>query len=300
MRPVVSYEDITNPEADSQAQPAQLGPQLPSSAPQPPAKRRKKSHNQQQHQQNHHPHHRTRGHPAQYVQHWDEPDASAPEMNYGGEGESMYVEGEEAEEGEGYEEGDYEEEYEEEESRELTHEEVWDDSALIDAWNSAAAEYEAYHGKGKKWKAEPVKKSPLWYNVPPAPSKTRKKGPVPSTQNGGDASEDSTPVNFDTFIPNHDPSLASGQPHPPSVPGPDYAQYYLPNPPGPMVSQDEAFQRALSAMYWGGYWTAVYHCQRQGEQPAPEVEQDAEDGEIDATAGEENAEMEEDLVPSQR
>lgn len=25
------------------------------------------------------------------------------------------------------------------------------------------------------------------------------------------------------------------------------------------VSQDEAFSRALNAMYWGGYWTAVYH-----------------------------------------
>ena len=34
------------------------------------------------------------------------------------------------------------EEEEEEESRELTHDEIWDDSALIDAWNSAAAEYE--------------------------------------------------------------------------------------------------------------------------------------------------------------
>ena len=31
---------------------------------------------------------------------------------------------------------------EEEESRALTHEEIWDDAALIDAWNSAEAEYE--------------------------------------------------------------------------------------------------------------------------------------------------------------
>ena len=70
------------------------------------------------------------------------------------------------------------EEYaEEEEEEELTHEDIWDDSALIDAWNSATAEYEvsdwlpsaaptnvyckAYHGKIKKWKAEPVKRSPL-------------------------------------------------------------------------------------------------------------------------------------------
>ncbi len=40
----------------------------------------------------------------------------------------------------GYEEE--EEEQEEEESRELTHNEIWDDSALIDAWDSAIAEYE--------------------------------------------------------------------------------------------------------------------------------------------------------------
>jgi hypothetical protein len=34
------------------------------------------------------------------------------------------------------------EEEEEEESRELTHDEMWDDSALIAAWDSATAEYE--------------------------------------------------------------------------------------------------------------------------------------------------------------
>jgi hypothetical protein len=33
-------------------------------------------------------------------------------------------------------------ETEHEESRELTYEEIWDDSALIDAWNAAAEEYE--------------------------------------------------------------------------------------------------------------------------------------------------------------
>jgi hypothetical protein len=32
--------------------------------------------------------------------------------------------------------------YEEEESRELTHEEIWDDSALIEAWDAATEEYE--------------------------------------------------------------------------------------------------------------------------------------------------------------
>ena len=51
--------------------------------------------------------------------------------------------------------------YDEEDSRELTHEEIWDDSALVGAWESAQQEYEMYHGTGKNWKNEPLKKSPL-------------------------------------------------------------------------------------------------------------------------------------------
>jgi hypothetical protein len=52
--------------------------------------------------------------------------------------------------------------YEEgEESRELTHEEIWDDSALLNAWEAATDEYEAYHGSQKAWKTETVNKAPL-------------------------------------------------------------------------------------------------------------------------------------------
>ena len=38
--------------------------------------------------------------------------------------------------------GDQEEEEDEEESRALTHDEIWDDAALVDAWHAAEAEYE--------------------------------------------------------------------------------------------------------------------------------------------------------------
>lgn len=48
-----------------------------------------------------------------------------------------------------------------EESRELTHEEIWDDSALVNAWDAATEEYEAYHGSDKTWKSETVNKAPL-------------------------------------------------------------------------------------------------------------------------------------------
>jgi hypothetical protein len=49
----------------------------------------------------------------------------------------------------------------EEESRELTHEEIWDDSALINAWEAATKEYEAYHGSKKAWKSETANEAPL-------------------------------------------------------------------------------------------------------------------------------------------
>jgi len=48
------------------------------------------------------------------------------------------------------------------ESRELAYEEIWDDSALIEAWDAAAEEYEALNGPDKKWKSEPVNKSALY------------------------------------------------------------------------------------------------------------------------------------------
>lgn len=95
------------------------------------------------------------------VQHWDDPGQAGASVQYeeptngvhdGGEGGLTTVvledDGEEGwgDEGEYYDE-DFaveaeEDEEDEEESRELTHTEIWDDSALIDAWESAVAEYE--------------------------------------------------------------------------------------------------------------------------------------------------------------
>ena len=75
---------------------------------------------------------------------------------------------------------------------------------------------------------------------------------VPAASEAG-AEHDSQPINFDTFVPTHNPSLD----HLSSLAPPmDYAQDSLG---AAMVSQDEAFSRALNAMYWGGYWTAMYH-----------------------------------------
>ena len=75
---------------------------------------------------------------------------------------------------------------------------------------------------------------------------------IPAASEGG-VENDSQPINFDTFVPTHNPSLDQLSSVAPPM---DYGQD---TPGATMVSQDEAFSRALNAMYWGGYWTAMYH-----------------------------------------
>ncbi|KAI1790512.1 hypothetical protein LXA43DRAFT_922037 [Ganoderma leucocontextum] len=174
------------------------------------------------------------------MQHWDDPGNQRMLVNYD-DAEMSAV----AAEGDEY----YDEE---EESMKLLDGEIWDDSALIDAWNSAAAEYEAFHGPGKKWKQEPVRKCPLWYNIPSEEaSKGKSKAQFSQTNvNGTNGVANSTPINFDTFVPTHDPSLAAAT----------VATSAEPTSSAPairaeaaMASQDEAFSGAMTAMYWSRY-----------------------------------------------
>ncbi|KAK2462124.1 hypothetical protein APHAL10511_006587 [Amanita phalloides] len=164
-----------------------------------------------------------------------------------------------------------------EESRELTHEEIWDDSALIDAWNAATEEYEALNGPDKSWKSGPVHKAPLWYNVPPD-SKTKQSSSlstvsVPSASDDDvvddkGAEEDSKPLDFDTYIPTYNPNFES---FPQSVGS-------INTPSG--ISQDEAFSHAMNAMYWTGYWTAIYHCRRE-DHARGDIEGDGLESDLD-------------------
>ncbi|EJD04478.1 uncharacterized protein FOMMEDRAFT_155612 [Fomitiporia mediterranea MF3/22] len=233
---------------------------------------------------------------------------------------------------------DFDDDEEEDESRELTHEEIWDDSALIAAWNAANEEYEAIHGKSKRWKKDRVHKSPLWYNIPPeksrATSSTRKKKvqqdtTLPLEASGAtDEADESVPLNFETFVPTHDASLAfPGPTSPPAVPEVTQANlrnitsHYsmmLPASTFPTahgsgdtstsanlhnqsvaLNPDEAFSRALGAMYWCGYWTAVYHVQRGHERGTTSTANNIDTEYVDE-AQEQEQDKEEELVSTQR
>jgi hypothetical protein len=98
-----------------------------------------------------------------------------------------------------------------------------------------------------------------WYNTPPT-KPPNKKIKIEAADADAEGEGDSKPLDFDTFVPSHDAAL----PAPAPSGAPEAAGYaaYGSAPPLPGVgvaSQDEAFTRALEAMYWGGYWTAVYH-----------------------------------------
>jgi hypothetical protein len=116
MRPVVSYDDISLP-----ATTAEASPQRPPHSQPPPSKKRRKFN---QKSSNHHSHN---------IQHWDDPSNADNVMSYDDIG---------AVDDAGISSVNDEGEFEEEESRELTYEEIWDDSALINAWNAATEEYE--------------------------------------------------------------------------------------------------------------------------------------------------------------
>lgn len=101
----------------------------------------------------------------------------------------------------------------------------------------------------------------------------RAKRKADDTAAENDTTEDvsSAPLNFDTFVPTHDASLSYAQSaQAPSMPSEISSQYNgiashygatLPHAEGDVssVSPDTAFSHAIGAMYWCGYWTAVYH-----------------------------------------
>jgi hypothetical protein len=118
MRSLVSYDDIAPHHGTS----TQLTSPLPSTT-KPPAKKRRTSN------------------PAQKraaLQHRRELCGSPHVLNNG----------ENAHGTNGIDDEGEDEDMEEEESRELTREEIWDDSALIEAWDSATAEYEVRDSEG--------------------------------------------------------------------------------------------------------------------------------------------------------
>ncbi|KAI1815662.1 hypothetical protein GGS20DRAFT_584231 [Poronia punctata] len=134
--------------------------------------------------------------------------------------------------------------------KELSHNEIWDDSVLINSWDEALAEYKKYHsihknGGNVEHLLKPEQDSPDTEQG----IKEAREGPdndvvqvVPETEEkSGDKPE---PINTST------------QHSQPRIPGP---------PPGPGgllgTIHDEGLKRLLMSWYYAGYYTGYYEGQ---------------------------------------
>ncbi|CAE6402412.1 unnamed protein product [Rhizoctonia solani] len=166
----------------------------------------------------------------------------------------------------------------------LTQNELWDDSALIAAWDAAAEEYESLNGPEKKWKEDPVNKSALWYAPPPKPQEEEEEDGEEEEEEREEGEEeenadegivpDSAPIDFDTFVPLHDPTLGVAQVSGTGLQYPTNTYDFT------KLTKDEIFEKAVSASYWAGYWAAMYHARNVAPQSEADAEEEVEADEM--------------------
>ncbi|KFH48205.1 Survival motor neuron-like protein-like protein [Hapsidospora chrysogenum ATCC 11550] len=139
-----------------------------------------------------------------------------------------------------------------ERNEELSHEEVWDDSALIESWNQALDEYKKYHSIHAKGGSlqdleKAVSSRLLNHN---------------SSAKATEATENSK-----TTAVKHEPAPSEGEQVPPPSTGPAAG---LAPPPGPQALlgtvRDENLKKLLMAWYYAGYYTGLYEGQLQAHQ----------------------------------
>ncbi|KAH7040481.1 uncharacterized protein B0I36DRAFT_344220 [Microdochium trichocladiopsis] len=132
----------------------------------------------------------------------------------------------------------------------LTNEEIWDDSALVDSWNSALEEYKKYHSihtKGgnvaellKAHRSEPESRNATAPEACVQEDNTESKGL--GLPNAAPENEDLKNKTHDSMPPSNAPALA-----------PELVLSSV---------QDESLKKLLMSWYYAGYYTGLYEGQR--------------------------------------
>ncbi|RGP76068.1 survival motor neuron 1 [Fusarium longipes] len=136
----------------------------------------------------------------------------------------------------------------------LTHEEVWDDSALIDSWNEALQEYKKYHSIHAKGGS--VRDIEPRDDVEMEAETESEQPQVAETEESGltlEKAEENKipPARNEAKEPT--PSLSQGVPAFP-------IQTVLGS------VQDESLKKLLMSWYYAGYYTGLYEGQQQAQQ----------------------------------
>ncbi|PSR78227.1 SMN family protein Smn1 [Coniella lustricola] len=155
-------------------------------------------------------------------------------------------------------------------NNEMTHADIWDDSALVDSWNEALAEYKKYHSihatggsieelVGER--DEPLETEPR-HNEQSAPySEVLNRAEADSLETAAGVkdrnTDDASAKDGDIPIENQQARGASG------------AASLMPPPQALLGSvQDESLKRLLMSWYYAGYYTGLYEGQQKRQPDA--------------------------------
>ncbi|KPM45740.1 hypothetical protein AK830_g739 [Neonectria ditissima] len=142
--------------------------------------------------------------------------------------------------------------------KDISHEEVWDDSALIDSWNEALQEYKKYHSiHAKGGSVRDLEPS----NRTAAKPGTQSDHPEDSSEDAEVAGETAA-VDKGTADESGTTAMHDG----PSDHGPKAGLGTFPVQAVLRSVQDENLKKLLMSWYYAGYYTGMFEGQQQAQQ----------------------------------
>ncbi|KAF2166896.1 hypothetical protein M409DRAFT_22948 [Zasmidium cellare ATCC 36951] len=186
--------------------------------------------------------------------------------------------------------------------RELTHDELWDDSALVESWNEALEEYQVrtiiyprspkqdtnsqeqkYHSLAARGEKVPVIDIPPKRPAPPSKAAAMLNGTRPAPQARKETPEDVGPSPMTTlpgnFIGPAAPPKSSTAPAAASTPN---VPAYLAGLPQAMIGatiQDENLKNMMLSWYYAGYHMGLYEGQQRAWAQMQEAQGEQQQGE---------------------
>ncbi|KAI2787636.1 hypothetical protein POX_f08009 [Penicillium oxalicum] len=161
----------------------------------------------------------------------------------------------------------------------LTHEEIWDDSALVQSWDDAVEEYKLYHSihakgenvddvlKAAEAAAIKEKEEENAVMVPDDGQIGEDDVDAMDAESGLIAGQTTLPATEQGHIRSSQQPSTSAPTGPSAAPGPTPPAGALPMPAGAFPNvQDEGLRNLMMAWYFAGYYTGLYEGQQQHDQ----------------------------------
>ncbi|KAI0137297.1 hypothetical protein BJ170DRAFT_678148 [Xylariales sp. AK1849] len=133
----------------------------------------------------------------------------------------------------------------------LSHEEVWDDRALVNSWNEALEEYKKYHSIHSKGGNVEELRNANKTNSSDAKMEEDVPEVVASAEDGAESEVNGNDENGNPEVPHSGPSAERST--------------FIPAPLLGSV-RDESLKKLLISWYYAGYYTGYYEGQREQSQ----------------------------------